>query len=218
VNYLWALKKDMIMYKIILFILCISFIQVTAAEHKNTIAPKSQVIVIKNKNRFFVNLLFGKSFLRYTNNVFNSELINGAKEHTYLALEAAIGYHYDNNLFSTFAYQRSSSDFTKIENITFTINYQLSYKNTTPYVGLLIGNSFLSWKEDPIINASIRDTTSSSLFLGAEAGLIYTLTKKSSIVAKIQYIKYSHSTQINNEFFNHSKQTNFMIGVKYELW
>ena len=96
--------------------------------------------------------------------------------------------------------------------ITASINTQTEFnKDTTGYIGLKVGYSYLVW--DIQQDEAIESITSSSPLVGIQAGIEYKIDDSMSIVFGVDYTKYFHETQIPLDTLN----TNSAYGINISL-
>lgn len=142
---------------------------------------------------------------------------NGALDDKGMVTEVGIGYRYGDNVFATFAAQRTRLDIADIDNFYASINYQFSDVTAKPYIGALVGYSQLKWSEAPSAVIINEDLTSDGLMYGLQAGIEQELSGNWSLFAKYQFIKYDHLMDIRTKTstIEHNYGQNILLGVRY---
>jgi len=133
-----------------------------------------------------------------------------------------VGYEVLDCLDITLNYQKILNDSVSLNNYYIGTNYRfIDNKNYTPYIGVNIGQSELTWEKKPI-NTSQNDFSSSSYFIGATMGIIYPIVEKISlnINYQTQYMN-NHTTSIEtlagNSELTHKFSHNLNVGVRYSF-
>lgn len=166
----------------------------------------------------FIDISIGLSHSPYSKKDITGNIaIDSLDENGYL-YDLAIGYRFNNNIFTTLNYQ-----YTKLNEIDFdeyyvTLNYQFDYK-FNPYIGALVGKSFLHWNKDPLNSSQNIDWASGSFMYGVQAGLQYGISDKISFIPKLMYIRTDHGTNLilapAQSFIEYDDQVKLLFGLRY---
>ena len=178
---------------------------------------KSLPIVSSVKSNTFIELAIGFTSLSLSDNITNTFLRKGASDTSSTLIDLSIGHHFDKNFFSTINYQVSGYDLSSISNTSFTINYENQEFQLKPYIGLIIGYSYLTWDENPISNFTIKVPSSESFIYGVQVGGEIVIDKDFSFIGKLQHLRFNHETIIKNEKLKMDSQNIAIIGVRFKF-
>jgi opacity protein-like surface antigen len=170
--------------------------------------------------RFFIQVAGGATVMDIDSSfASNATFTNGALDNDGAVVEVGIGYKYSENIFATFAAQRTMLDIADIDNFYASINYQFTDVVAKPYIGALLGYSQLKWSESPHVIVANEDLTSDGLIYGLQAGFEQELRENWSLFIKYQFIKYDHLMDIrsNASTIEHNYEQNILTGVRYEF-
>lgn len=137
-------------------------------------------------------------------------------------LTLALGYVYSDNISFTTGYQRIQLDEIHMDNLYLETEYTFEkIASFTPYIGVSLGYSRLSWVKAPISGVIKSDEKSGSYLLGATAGVRYTLSDKLSLMANYQLELMNHSVSVTMDAdkseLGHSLSDNINVGVRYSF-
>lgn len=166
----------------------------------------------------FIDLSTGYTHAAYTKkDISGSIQIDDLDDNGYL-YELAIGYRLSKEVFTTLNYQYSKLDEIEFDDYYVTLNYQFLEK-LKPYVGILLGKSYLRWKEDPLLVSKKKDRTSGSFIYGVQAGLEYTLSNNLSFVSKFIYSRTNHGTNLHSNnaksYIDHDSKSQLLLGLRF---
>ena len=166
----------------------------------------------------FVDTSFGYSYNPYSKkDAIGSIGIDSLDENGYL-YDLALGYNLNKEIFLTINYQYSKLKEIDYDDFYITLNYQLENK-LNPYMGVLIGKSFLHWNKDPLNSSSIKDYTSKSFIYGIQAGLKYKITEDLYFIPKLIYTRLNHGTSLISlpakSYIDHNSKTQLLFGFRY---
>lgn len=121
------------------------------------------------------------------------------------------------------AYNYEKASLNQYDLITQYISLDYMYKlaKITPYVGVSLGYADLKWKKDLLASSTIKDTKVSSSLYGIQAGVIYDISKKVSILGNISYKKYNLSTKLRAlpdiSELNIDSQSSLGVGLRFRF-
>ena len=127
--------------------------------------------------------------------------------------ELGLGLRFSKKLFATIFTQQEEFNNAKIRNVGLSANYQF----TNSYIGLIGGNSTLSWNTSPVINTISSANTQKQIFYGFQLGYDYMIIPEFSIYTQYQMLVLNHTTNINDgaSSIKFKNQSNITTGVKY---
>ena len=131
-----------------------------------------------------------------------------------------LGYNLSKSITISLNYQRVKNDSTSLDNYYLASEYTLTnYKSFSPYIGLNLGLSELTWEKVPV-NLINKDLYSSSYMLGTTIGSTYKLDKdfflnfNYTLNYMDDHITTIKSTSQNGEI-KHKLSHGFNLGVRY---
>jgi hypothetical protein len=108
-----------------------------------------------------------------------------------------LGYEFDDDLFSTLDYRHTRLDDIDLDDFFATINYRTPPVGTlSPFVGLLGGYSFMTWRETPF-RATRKDRSGESFIGGGQIGAHAPLSEDFRLFALYRYIFMDHQTTVS---------------------
>ncbi|HIO91175.1 MAG TPA: hypothetical protein EYG69_05330 [Campylobacterales bacterium] len=163
------------------------------------------------KNPLFVHIGAGVSYVNIDSNV-DSEKLAYTIGKTSSTVEFGLGVRVSQDIFLTAFMQKSYLNNSDITNIGISTNYQFDQT----YIGLLGGESRLTWEKSPVINTLTEQKSQTQIFYGFQLGYDYELLYRLSLYTKYQLMFVNHQTNINNDStIKHNIQNNLTTGVKY---
>lgn len=165
----------------------------------------------------FVDISTGYSNSPYVKkDITGSININDLDENGYL-YDLAVGYRINDKLFSTLNYQYSKFDDIDYDNFYITLNYQFE-SSLKPYVGLLVGKSFLHWNKDPLNSSQNIDWTSGSFMYGLQVGLEYKINENLTFIPRVLHSRTDHGTNLISapaqSYIEHDSKTQVLFGLR----
>ena len=134
-----------------------------------------------------------------------------------------MGYDFSNGICLGASYALTDTDDLKFKNAYGELNYKF-YNSTdfTPYMGVTVGFSQLSWVTDPIKNSAVdSNPNSSSLLYGTLMGAEYELISSFYIYLNYNSMFVKHVTNIEDATNNSTIKNNFIhtlqSGFKYKF-
>jgi len=131
-----------------------------------------------------------------------------------------LGYEISADTEITLNYQKIVNDNLSLDNYYIASNYKfLNVTSLTPYLGVTLGYSELTWDKNPI-NTNKIDSLSSSYIGGINIGTIYKINSSISLTMsyQLQYMN-NHETSIKTSTLTgkltHDMLNSFNIGVRY---
>ena len=183
------------------------------------VQPVGEIIpVVESEQSYFMTLSGGVSSMDISTDIDAQNVVSGSvfDDSGYVG-DFGIGYEFSENFFMSANLQYSKLDDVSVTNVYGTINYQFSNEKIKPFVGAIIGYSFLEWKNDPIADAVVRDTKGDSFTYGGQVGISYEATEAIELSMMVQRFEFVQDTFIDGEAFEHKNQTNFLLGVRYDF-
>ncbi len=170
-------------------------------------------------NNIFVDVSAGLSNTPYSKSDTVGSIRLSLDENGYL-YDLALGYRFNDNLFSTLNYQYSKLDEIDFDDYYVTLNYQFNHE-LKPYVGVILGRSYLHWNKDPLNSSQTKNHTSASVMYGIQTGLEYKLSDNISFIPKIIYSRTDHGTNLISSparsYVEHDSKTQVLLGVRYSF-
>lgn len=168
----------------------------------------------KNK---FLELSTGLGYTPYSKkDLVGSIETKSLDKSTYL-YHIAMGTKIKENIFSSINYQRSNLTGIYIDDFYVSLDYKLDNK-VNPYLGLILGKSYLNWKIDPINDSKNKDYTSQSFLYGIQTGFDYPVSKSISFSPKITYLITKHKTNLRSlpaiSYIRHNERFNLYLGFR----
>jgi predicted porin len=171
-------------------------------------------------DNFFVDVSAGLSNTPYSKSDSSGSInINKLDENGYL-YDLALGYRINDKLFTTLNYQYSKFKEIDFDDYYVTLNYQFNHE-LKPYVGVLVGKSFLHWNKDPLNSSQTKDYMSGSFMYGIQTGLEYQISNNISFIPKVMYSRTDHGTNLISSparsYVEHDSKTQVLLGVRYSF-
>ena len=168
--------------------------------------------------RTFLDISTGYSNAPYTKNDKTGNIsINQLDKNGYL-YDLAIGYRINESVFTTLNYQYSKFKQIDYDDYYITLNYQFDY-SLNPYLGILLGKSYLHWNKDPLNSSTIKDINSGSFIYGVQAGLEYKISNNISFLPKILYTRLDHGTNLislpASSYLEHKNRYQILFGLRF---
>lgn len=169
---------------------------------------------------FFVDISTGYSNAPYTKkDLVGNIAINSLDENGYL-YDIAVGYRFNEKIFSTLNYQYSKLKQIDFDDYYFTINYQFNH-TLNPYLGVLLGKSFLHWNKDPLNSSKNIDHTSGSFMYGLQTGFEYKINERFSFIPKLIYSRTDHGTNLISlpakSYLEHDSKLQLLLGFRFRF-
>ncbi|MDQ7047087.1 MAG: outer membrane beta-barrel protein [Sulfurovum sp.] len=131
------------------------------------------------------------------------------------------GYRHTENVFSTLSVQANYFDALDIYNYNASINYRFTDFFIMPYVGGVLGYSYLSWNEVPTDTTGKNvktELSSSQMSFGVQAGADVELTDQFTLFAEYRYMMPDHIMRIyETSTINHNNMQTIEGGIRYEF-
>jgi hypothetical protein len=176
------------------------------------------------KNKYYANIALVYSSAPLTQTIQSGTLKINEPKNTGMSILLEGGINLNYNLSTGIGYARFATSDLVFNNIYGVVNYAFtSYKDITPYFGVIAGYSSLSWNKDPISNATAdSNNDSTSPYYGTQAGVKYSGFNIGDIYVSYQCLFMSHTTTIEVDSSNISKlQHNILhslqIGYQYKF-
>jgi len=141
---------------------------------------------------------------------------------TAYSVGAGLGYRFDKHWFVSAEYLQSHSQEVVMDNIYASINYQypLNEDTISPYMGLLYGQSRLSWKEEPVITPRNEKRSDAPMF-GIQMGVGFEVTPSIDIALSYQYIYAEHTTYVTTQTEDtrivYNNFNRFLFSLQYSI-
>ena len=165
----------------------------------------------------FLDVSTGLTHTPYSKKDISGSIPVSLDENGYL-YDLAIGYRFNQNIFSTLNYQYSKLDEIDFDDYYVTLNYQFNH-DLKPYLGVLLGRSYLHWNKDPLNSSQNIDNTSGSSLYGIQAGMEYKINDNISFIPKIMYSRTNHGTNLVSapakSYIEHNSKTQILLGFRY---
>lgn len=165
----------------------------------------------------FMDVSTGYSNIPYTKKDKQGSIdLDNLDENAY-SYDLALGYKFSKNIFSTINYQYSNLDEMEFDDYYLTFNYQFQ-KRLKPYIGFLLGKSFLHYKKDLLKSSTSKNYTSGSFLYGVQAGLEYKLSTNLSFIPRFIYSRTNHGTNLISSpaksNIEHNYKSHILFGLR----
>ena len=156
------------------------------------------------------------------NDIFNSVALANELSTQGLNFNLGLGYKYDNDIIFKAGYQRVMFSDIHLDNLYVGTGLELDeLAGFTPYLGLLLGYSQLTWDKDPVSNVIKVDTRSNSNMLGLELGATYPMTESFSLEIMYQLTNVDHKARVVKSGamsdIEHTLVNNIYFGLRYSF-
>ena len=173
--------------------------------------------IVADTNKYYVGISSGYNNIKSdTSNALTTNTLDSSGYN----FVGELGYKLQENLNISLNYQRVLNDSISLDNYYIASEYTITkYKSLTPYIGVSLGYSELSWEQNPV-NLAKQDLLSSSYLVGATIGTEYWLndTFALNINYNLQYMN-KHTTKIQsvtqNGEIEHKLSHNLNFGIRY---
>lgn len=179
-------------------------------------SKESLVEVLENTDMFIgVSLGYSNLNVKQEGSVSLNEKLE--KNSNNFALE--LGYNYSKNIDISLNYKRVNLDDVGLDNLYASIKYKFEEIYTfVPYFGLNLGYSQLSWDKIPV-NTIDNDIESGSILLGASLGVMYPITKNTSLNLNYALDYINHKTYVeylgDESTIEHNYLQGINLGIRY---
>jgi len=176
----------------------------------------------KEDNNYFVTL--GLSYNNATSNhiVRKGNVIAYIPNENFFGYALDLGYEFDNGVFTSLGFAQIINNDIIMSNIYLTLNYKFkTYFNLSPYMGLVVGNSYLTWNTPPITDITYFDDRSTSGFTGIQFGVSYPIYKQISLSLGYRLIVMDHMSRLevkdDRSDIQHKRVDNILFGLQYNF-
>jgi len=185
---------------------------------QNTKTTVKDTKLTKKKYNYHVGVSVGYSIASSTENGDKTQISN-PPETKGLTYAVDAGYTFDNNIDLSIAYMLANTGDLSYANFYGSLNYRFNnFDGFTPYAGLIVGHSTLTWDISPTTNPEKPDST--SIIYGLQAGFSYLLTDSMAINFSYVGSSMGHKANILDDndktiaSIEHSLMHTILLGVE----